>query len=43
MKITDPNVGILAGISQALQSEYQSENLEWEGSPFAWIRARPSR
>jgi hypothetical protein len=43
MKITDLDVGILAGISQALQSEYQSESLEWEGSPFAWIRTRPSR
>lgn len=43
MTIKDPEVRILAGISQALQAEYQSENREWEGSPFAWIKTRPSR
>lgn len=43
MVIKDPEVRILAGISLALQEEYQSENREWEGSPFAWIRTRPSR
>ncbi|GEM82629.1 MULTISPECIES: hypothetical protein [Meiothermus] len=43
MIIKDPEVSILASISQALQAEYQSENREWEGSPFAWIRTRPSR
>jgi hypothetical protein len=34
---------ILAGISEALQDEYRSENQEWEKSPFAWIKSRPSR
>lgn len=34
---------ILAGISLAIQAEYLSENREWEGSPFAWIKTRPSR
>jgi len=43
MKITDPEVRILASISQALQVEYTSEDREWEGSPFAWIKSRPSR
>jgi hypothetical protein len=43
MKITDPEVRILAGISQALQSEYETEDTEWIGSPFAWIREHPSR
>lgn len=43
MTIRDPEVIILAGISQALKAEYQSENREWEGSPFAWIKTRPSR
>ena len=43
MTIKDPEVRILAGISQALQAEYQSENREWEGSPFAWIKTKPSR
>jgi hypothetical protein len=43
MTIRDPEVRILAGISQALEAEYLSENREWEGSPFAWIKTRPSR
>jgi diadenosine tetraphosphate (Ap4A) HIT family hydrolase len=43
MTIKDPEVRILAGISQALQAEYQCENREWEGSPFAWIKTKPSR
>jgi hypothetical protein len=43
MKIIHPEARILAGISQALEAEYLSENNEWEGSPFAWIKTRPSR
>ena len=43
MTIKNSDVRILAGISQALQAEYQSENREWEGIPFAWIKSRPSR
>lgn len=43
MTIKDLEVRILAGISQTLQAEYQSEELEWKGSPFAWIKTRPSR
>jgi len=43
VNIVDPDVRILAAISQALEAEYQSENQEWEGSPFAWIKTRPSR
>ena len=41
--IKDPDVKILAAISMALKEEYQSENRDWEGSPFAWIKNRPSR
>lgn len=41
--IMNPEVGILAGLSLALQAEYQSENDAWDGSPFAWIKTRPSR
>lgn len=41
MTITDPEVKLLAGISQALEAEYQSESAEWIGSPFAWIDVRP--
>jgi len=43
MSIDDPEVRVLSAISQALQAEYQSESPEWEGSPFAWIKTRPSR
>lgn len=43
MTIMNPEVRILAGISQALQAEYQSENREWEGRPFAWNKTSPSR
>lgn len=43
MTIRDPDVRMLAAISQAMEADYQSENLEWVGSPFAWIKTRPSR
>lgn len=43
MTIKDLDVRMLAAISQAMEAEYQSENLEWVGSPFAWIKTRPSR
>ncbi|NLV42788.1 MAG: hypothetical protein GXY15_16375, partial [Candidatus Hydrogenedentes bacterium] len=43
MKIVNPEVRLLAGISQALEAEYTSEDTGWEGSPFAWIKKRPSR
>ena len=43
MKIVDPDVRILAGLSLALEAEYVSENQEWADSPFAWIKTRPSR
>lgn len=33
----------LVAISQTLQREYQDENKTWEGSPFEWIKYRPSR
>jgi hypothetical protein len=41
--ITDPEVVALATIAATLQSEYAAEELEWVGSPFAWIKSRPSR
>ena len=43
MTIKDAEVRILAGISEALESEYVAENSRWAGSPFAWIKSRPSR
>ena len=43
MNISDPEVQVLAGISAVLQAEYASEETAWIGSPFAWIKTRPSR
>lgn len=34
---------LLAGIAGTLRSEYSQADLAWEGSPFAWIKTRPSR
>ncbi len=42
-RITDPDVQILATWSQTLQGDYADEDREWSGSPFAWIKTRPSR
>lgn len=42
-KISDSDVLILASCSQTLQADYADEESEWLGSPFAGIRARPSR
>ena len=33
----------LVSISESLQQEYMDENKIWEGSPFEWIKYRPSR
>jgi hypothetical protein len=41
--IADPDVQILAGLSGALQVEYTKDDDEWQGSPFGWIKTRPSR
>jgi len=41
--IKDPEVQLLAGIAGTLRTEYDHESLIWEGSPFAWIKTRPSR
>lgn len=41
--IRDPEVLALATISTTLQAGYASEELQWMGSPFAWIKTRPSR
>ncbi len=42
-EITDPDVRILAGISQMLRGDYEQENPEWARSPFGWIKTCPSR
>jgi hypothetical protein len=43
--IADEDVQVLAGISAMLQPDYVNPAQEalWAGSPFAWVRTRPSR
>jgi len=43
--ISDPDVRMLAAIAGMLQADYvdPEEETIWGGSPFAWIRTRPSR
>ena len=41
--IRDPDVKILAAISQATNAQFTSEEDEWELSPFGWIKTKPSR
>lgn len=41
--IVDPEVSALATISATLQVDYSADELQWLGSPFAWIKTRPSR
>jgi hypothetical protein len=38
-----PEVQILAGLASTMEAEYTSEDAAWIGSPFAWIKTRPSR
>ena len=40
--ITDPEVLSLANIAADLRGNYVDDAVMWEGSPFAWIRTRPS-
>jgi len=41
--IRDPQVQVLANISASLNSRYLEGDAAWVGSPFAWIKTRPSR
>lgn len=43
--IEDPEVRFLASIAETLRGDYlcKGKSDPWQGSPFAWIRARPSR
>lgn len=44
MAITDPEVDLLASIAGTIHSDYATDDADpWEGSPFAWIKGRPSR
>lgn len=40
---TTPEYAELVGISNSMHADYLQENHRWEGSPFAWIKTRPSR
>jgi hypothetical protein len=40
--IRDPEVQLLADIAGKVRADYAKEDLAWEGSPFAWIKTRPS-
>ncbi len=42
-EITDPEVRLLASIAASLEADYGPQNAGWAGSPFAWIKTRPSR
>lgn len=42
-QITDPEVLMLAGIASTLEANYTANEAMWDGSPFAWIKTRPSR
>ncbi|RIL04970.1 MAG: hypothetical protein DCC71_12205 [Proteobacteria bacterium] len=42
-EIVDEDVRLLAGIASTLSVEYAAEDLAWAGSPFGWIKTRPSR
>ena len=43
-EIEDPEVQMLATIASTLRSDYdEAPDDPWTGSPFAWIRTRPSR
>ncbi len=42
--ISDPDVALLASISAAIMTDYIDPASDpWVGSPFAWIKTRPSR
>lgn len=41
--ITDPDVQILAALAADKESEYAEDDVMWAGSPFRWIKTRPSR
>lgn len=38
-----PEVRILAGLASTLEADDTPDDAAWAGSPFAWIRTRPSR
>ena len=43
MTIDDPEVALLAHLAEELEGQYASDAAMWAGSPFQWIKTRPSR
>lgn len=43
MRITDPDVMLLASLAQTIHGDYADDDSQWAGSPFGWIKQRPSR
>lgn len=41
--IVDPEVSLLARIASDLEGQYADDFAMWDGSPFQWIKTRPSR
>lgn len=41
--IRNEDVRILANIAAGLHIDYENHDGAWDGSPFAWIKTRPSR
>jgi hypothetical protein len=39
----EPDFEVLVNISKQLYADYADTDVSWEGSPFAWIKHRPSR
>ena len=42
-EIANPDVALLAEIATDLEGQYADDFSMWEGSPFGWIKTRPSR
>ena len=42
-EISDPEVTLLADIATSLEGQYAEDLSMWAGSPFQWIKTRPSR
>ena len=42
-EISDPEVTLLADIATSLEGQYADDSSMWAGSPFGWIKTRPSR
>ena len=42
-ELSDPEVALLADIAATLEGHYADDFSMWAGSPFRWIKTRPSR